>query len=80
MIHGSVTAVLLLNMGRHNKSSNGTLKLTNSFIMATLIYMINPGYIMDLVNDPRGQIMIGLGFASFFVGAFVMYRMCKFEV
>lgn len=49
------------------------------FIMAVMIYMINPGYISTLIIDPRGHVMIGLGLFSFFVGAAVMYKMVRFD-
>ena len=50
------------------------------FVMGVLIYMINPGYIMDLFIDPRGHFLIGLGLTSFTIGAVVMYKMVKFDV
>ncbi len=50
------------------------------FVMGVLIYLVNPGYLMDLFIDPRGQFLIGLGMTSFGIGAFVMYRMVKFDV
>jgi tight adherence protein B len=50
------------------------------FVMAILIYLVNSNYIMDLFIDPRGHVLIGLGLASFVVGAVVMYRMVRFEI
>ena len=50
------------------------------FVMAVLIYVVNSNYIMDLFIDPRGHFLIGLGLTSFAIGAFVMYRMVKFEI
>ncbi len=50
------------------------------FVMAVLIYLVNSNYIMDLFIDPRGHLLIGLGFLSFAIGAVVMYRMVKFEI
>lgn len=50
------------------------------FIMAILIYLINPGYISELWIDPRGMFLVGIGFTSFAVGAGVMYKMVKFEI
>lgn len=50
------------------------------FVMALLIFIVNPGYIDDLVDDPRGIFLVGLGFVSFAVGIGVMYRMVKFEI
>lgn len=50
------------------------------FVMALLIFLVNPGYIDDLVEDPRGIFLVCLGFLSFGVGIGVMYRMVKFEI
>ena len=50
------------------------------FVMAVLIYLVNSNYIMDLIIDPRGHLLIGLGLTSFAIGAVVMYRMVKFEI
>ena len=50
------------------------------FIMAVLIYLINPDYISAFVFDPRGQVMLGCGAASMAFGIFVMNRMIKFDV
>ena len=50
------------------------------FIMSVLIFLVNPDYIMDLVEDPRGLAMVGVGLASFGIGASVMYKMVKFEI
>lgn len=50
------------------------------FVMAILIYLINPGYLSELWIDPRGVFLVALGFTSFGVGAGVMYKMVKFEI
>ena len=50
------------------------------FIMALLIYLINPGYISELWTDPRGMFLVGIGFTSFGIGIGVMYKMVKFEI
>ncbi len=50
------------------------------FIMAVLIYMVNPGYIAELWIDPRGAFLVFIGFVSFAMGIGVMYRMVKFEI
>lgn len=49
------------------------------FVMAGVIYMLNPGYVMELIIDPRGHVLIGLGLFSFFVGAAVMFKMIRFD-
>lgn len=50
------------------------------FIMAILIYLVNPGYISELWIDPRGFILVLIGFTSFALGIGVMYKMVKFEI
>lgn len=50
------------------------------FIMALLIFLVNPSYIGDLWTDPRGHFLVFLGFCSFAVGIGVMYKMVKFEI
>jgi Flp pilus assembly protein TadB len=48
--------------------------------MAGLIYLVNEEYIMKLIEDPRGHMMIAAGFASFGMGVSVMYKMVRFEI
>ena len=50
------------------------------FIMALLIFLVNPTYIADLWIDPRGNFLLFLGFCSFAVGIGVMYKMVRFEI
>jgi tight adherence protein B len=50
------------------------------FIMALLIFLVNPGYLDDLWIDPRGIFLVFIGFCSFAVGIGVMYKMVKFEI
>lgn len=50
------------------------------FIMALLIFLVNPNYIADLWTDPRGAFLVFIGFCSFAVGIGVMYKMVKFEI
>jgi tight adherence protein B len=50
------------------------------FLMLGLLMMMSPEYVMPLFTDPRGQMMLGAGFTSISLGAFVMWRMTKFEI
>ncbi len=50
------------------------------FIMFGIIFAMNPGYEMMLFNDPRGQMMLGVGLGIMTVGVLVMNKMVKFEV
>ena len=50
------------------------------FIMFLLLYFINREYVMTLVHDPRGNLMLAGGFAMFAIGIGTMYKMVKFEI
>jgi tight adherence protein B len=50
------------------------------FLMFTIIYLVNQGYVMELFVDPRGHIMIGAGLGSIALGAVVMSKMVRFDI
>jgi tight adherence protein B len=50
------------------------------FIMFGLIMLTNYDYAMQLIRDPRGLVMLGLGLLSFGIGIFTMARMVRFEI
>ena len=50
------------------------------FIMFGIIFMLNPGYEMELFTDPRGRMMLGAGLVTMLVGIAVMAKMVKFEI
>ena len=50
------------------------------FVMAVLIHLSSPKYLLPLVQDPRGHFIIFLGFMCFLVGIGVMYKMVKFDI
>ncbi|MBX6322637.1 MAG: type II secretion system F family protein [Rhodospirillaceae bacterium] len=50
------------------------------FIMFFLIMMTNRGYAMQLLTDPRGLVMLGLGLASFGAGIVTMAKMIRFDI
>jgi tight adherence protein B len=50
------------------------------FVMAGVISFVNPAYIHTLLTDPRGWVMIGMGFTSLAVGLGVMAKMVKFDI
>ena len=50
------------------------------FIMFVLIFLLNPGYEMQLFTDPRGQVMLGFGVGIMSVGIFIMSKMVKFDI
>ena len=50
------------------------------FIMFLLLYLVNGSYVLQLVTDPRGMILTGLGLCSLGLGVFVMIRMAKFPI
>ena len=50
------------------------------FIMFFLLYLANSGYIMTLIEDPRGIYMIGVGLTMIASGCGVMAKMVRFEI
>jgi tight adherence protein B len=50
------------------------------FVMAVVIYLVNPEYIMLLFIDPRGWLLLGAGLTSMTLGLGVMARMVRFEI
>lgn len=50
------------------------------FVMSVLIYIINPDYILQLVIDPRGWLLLGIGLTSMTLGMAVMAKMVRFEI
>ncbi|WP_374472533.1 type II secretion system F family protein [Phenylobacterium sp.] len=50
------------------------------FVMAALMYTVNPAYIRLLVTDELGRLMAAAGLASLTVGALVMRKMVRFEI
>jgi len=50
------------------------------FVMFSILYFLNGPYIMILVEDSRGQMLLGIGLFMMSLGAAVMARMVKFEI
>lgn len=50
------------------------------FIVATLVYLSSPGYIMLLFTDPRGHLIIGASLVWMAIGIFIMRKMIDFEI
>ena len=50
------------------------------FVMAGIIYLVNPGYMSTLFIDPRGWVMIGIGMTSLLIGIGIMAKMIKFDI
>ncbi len=49
-------------------------------LVAGLIFMISPGYIMPLFTDPTGHIALAIAAVMMAMGIFVMKKMMNFEV
>ena len=49
------------------------------FIMTGIIHMTNENYLMVLYTDPRGNLAVIAGLVWFAIGAFVMWKMVRFE-
>lgn len=50
------------------------------FIVALLVYLTSPGYIMILFTDPRGHVILGISAVWMSIGLFVMRNMINFEI
>jgi tight adherence protein B len=50
------------------------------FIMVALLSFVSPAYLMALVHDPRGWVMVGGGAISMTIGILVMAKMVQFEI
>ena len=50
------------------------------FLMFLVLYFLNREYVMALIEDPRGNLMLAGGFMMFGVGIGAMYKMVKFEI
>ncbi len=50
------------------------------FIVALLVYLTSPGYIMILFTDPRGHLILGLSGIWMSIGIFVMRNMINFDI
>ncbi|KQS81368.1 pilus assembly protein [Rhizobium sp. Leaf384] len=50
------------------------------FIVATLVYLSSPAYIMVLFTDPRGHLIMGISAIWMGIGIFVMRQMINFDM
>ncbi|MFC3071734.1 type II secretion system F family protein [Shinella pollutisoli] len=50
------------------------------FIVAFLVYLTSPEYIMILFQDPRGHLILGISAVWMSIGIFVMRNMINFEI
>jgi tight adherence protein B len=50
------------------------------FIVAFLVYMTSPDYMMILFTDPRGHLIMGVSAVWMSIGIFVMRNMTNFEI
>lgn len=50
------------------------------FIVATLVYLTSPHYIMILFTDPRGHLILGISAVWMSIGLYVMRNMCNFDI
>lgn len=50
------------------------------FIVATLVYLTSPHYIMILFTDPRGHLILGVSAVWMSIGLYVMRNMCNFDI
>ena len=49
------------------------------FVIAALMALVNPGYLLPLVTDPRGWALLGLGATMLTLGVGTMTMLIRFE-
>jgi tight adherence protein B len=50
------------------------------FIVATLVYLTSPDYMMILFTDPRGHLIMGISAVWMSIGIYVMRNMVSFDI
>ena len=50
------------------------------FVMAGVLYLMNPDYMGQLFTDPFGHVLIAVGLTSELIGVAVMAKMVRFEI
>jgi tight adherence protein B len=50
------------------------------FVVAFVLYLLNPGYIQTLFVDPMGKVLVVFALVMMVIGAFVMRRMIEIKV
>ncbi|WP_119166816.1 type II secretion system F family protein [Algihabitans albus] len=50
------------------------------FIMFGLLFMLNGSYMITLIEDPRGNLLLGVALGFVATGAGVMWKMVRFEI
>jgi tight adherence protein B len=50
------------------------------FIVATLVYLTSPDYMMILFTDPRGHLIMGISAVWMSIGIYVMRNMINFDI
>jgi tight adherence protein B len=50
------------------------------FLMFGILTVLNPDYMATLLDDPRGNVLLGVGLSLVALGAGVMWKMVKFEI
>ncbi len=50
------------------------------FLMFGILLMMNPKYVMALINDPRGQLLLAVALGMIFLGTFIMRKMASFKI
>ena len=49
------------------------------FIVATLVSIVTPAYLLPLITTPVGNIALGVAAIMMFLGVFIMNRMIQFD-
>jgi tight adherence protein B len=49
-------------------------------LVMAMLYFVSTDYVMKLFTDPRGLILIGVGFGGMLLGLLIMMKMSRFEI
>ena len=72
--HGKLRA--LTAEGRSSAVILGALP----FVMGVLLAILNPGYMAQLFVDPMGNVILGMGVASWVLGQVVLFRLSRVDL
>lgn len=50
------------------------------FVVGVILFVLNPGYLTPLIEDPRGNFMALAGVISLSLGLYSMYKLARIDV
>jgi tight adherence protein B len=50
------------------------------FLVAVLLFIVNPSYMRELFDDPRGRVIIGVALGMMLIGVYFIRRIINLKV